>query len=206
MPIMSAADTEHIAIRAESVPGTLFATMCYCHDSPTIDEKPLQDAILAAINSVMSRKEVLIGQIADAMRMELAPNGAGDVSLGDLDRMIEAQEKKFGEMFASVQSNQDFMARADEFRAINEELASLKSKKALLLERQSKDIAANWRVDEAVELLNTGTPALTEWNEGMIRQLVETVKVISKEKLLVTLQGGIQIEQNIGTTTSKTAS
>ena len=178
----------------------------YCHDSPTIDEKPLQDAILAAINSVMSRKEVLIGQIADAMRMELAPNGAGDVSLGDLDRMIEAQEKKFGEMFASVQSNQDFMARADEFRAINEELASLKSKKALLLERQSKDIAANWRVDEAVELLNTGTPALTEWNEGMIRQLVETVKVISKEKLLVTLQGGIQIEQNIGTTTSKTAS
>lgn len=62
----------------------------YCHDSPTIDEKPLQDAILVAINSVMSRKEVLIGKIADAMRMELAPNGAGDVSIGDLDRMINS--------------------------------------------------------------------------------------------------------------------
>ena len=67
----------------------------YCHDSPTIDEKPLQDAILVAINSVMSRKEVLIGQIADAMRMELAPNGAGDVSIGNLDRMIEAQERRY---------------------------------------------------------------------------------------------------------------
>lgn len=64
----------------------------------------------------------------------------------------------------------------------------------------------NWRVDEAVELLNTGTPELTEWNESMIRQLVETVKIVSKEKILLTLQGGIQIEQNIGTTTSKTAS
>lgn len=170
----------------------------YCHEAPTIDEKPLQDAILTAINSVMSRKDVLIGQIADAMRMELLPTNSDGVSLSDLDRMIEAQERRFGELFASVQSNQDFMARADEFKAINDELSALKSRKSLLLEQQSRDSAANWRVDEAVELLNGGTAELTEWDESVIRQLVETVKVISKEKILVTLQGGIQIEQDMG--------
>ena len=169
----------------------------YCHEAPTLDEKPLQDAILAAINSVMSRKDVLIGQIADAMRMELLPNGEDGVSVGDLDRMIETQERRFGELFASVQSNQDFMARADEFKAINDELTALKSRKALLLEQQSRDSAANWRVDEAVELMSGGTAELTEWDESVIRQLVETVKVISKEKILVTLQGGIQIEQDM---------
>ena len=169
----------------------------YCHEAPTLDEKPLQDAILASINSVMSRKDVLIGQIADAMRMELLPNGEDGVSLGDLDRMIEAQERRFGELFASVQSNQDFMARAEEFKSINDELSALKSRKALLLEQQSRDSAANWRVDEAVELLSEGTAELTEWDESVIRQLVETVKVISKEKILVTLQGGIQIEQDM---------
>ena len=169
----------------------------YCHEAPTIDEKPLQDAILAAINSVMSRKDILIGQIADAMRMELLPSGEDGVSLGDLDRMIEAQERRFGELFASVQSNQDFMAHADEFKAINDELSALKSRKALLLERQIRDSAANWRVDEAVELLSEGTAELTEWDESVIRQLVETVKIISKEKILVTLQGGIEIEQDV---------
>lgn len=169
----------------------------YCHEAPTLDEKPLQDAILAAINSVMSRKDVLIGQIADAMRMELLPSGGDGVSLGDLDRMIEAQERRFGELFASVQSNQDFMARADEFRAVNDELSALKSRKALLLEQQSRDSAANWRVDEAAELLSEGTAELTEWDESVIRQLVETVKVISKEQILVTMQGGIQIEQDM---------
>ena len=169
----------------------------YCHEAPTLDEKPLQDAILAAINSVMSRKDVLIGQIADAMRMELLPSGGDGVSLGDLDRMIEAQERRFGELFTSVQSNQDFMAHADEFKAINDELSALKSRKALLLEQRSRDSAANWRVDEAVGLLSEGTAELTEWDESVIRQLVETVKVISKEKILVTLQGGIQIEQDM---------
>ena len=66
------------------------------------------------------------------------------------------------------------------------------------LEQQSRDSAANWRVDEAVELLSGGTAELTEWDESVIRQLVETVKVISKEKILVTLQGGIEVEQQFG--------
>ena len=55
----------------------------------------MQDAILAAINSVMSRKEVLIEQIADAMRMELLPNDGTGMSVGDIDRLIGAQEQKF---------------------------------------------------------------------------------------------------------------
>ena len=169
----------------------------YCHNSPTLDEKPLQDAILAAINSVMSRKEALVDQITDSVRMELLPSDGSGISLGDIDRLIKAQEQKFEELFASVKSNQDFMAHADEFKAINEELSSLKEKRAMLVEVQAKDAAALWRVDHAMELLETGTPELTEWNEEIIRQLVDTVKVISKEKILVILRGGVQIEQDM---------
>ena len=157
----------------------------------------MQDAILAAINSVMSRKEALVGQIADSLRMELLPGDGSGVSLGDIDRLIKTQEQKFEELFASVRGNQDFMARADEFKAINEELSKLKEKRAMLMEVQAKDAASLWRVDHAMELLETGTSKLTEWDEGIIRQLVDTVKVISKEKILVILRGGIQIEQDM---------
>ena len=119
------------------------------------------------------------------------------MSIGDIDRMIKKEESRFGELFASVKTNQDFMARADEFKVINETLASLKSRRATLLERMNKDSAASWRMDEAIGLLNVGTAELTEWDEGTIRQLVDTVKIISKEKILVTLQGGIEIEQDM---------
>ena len=64
------------------------------------------------------------------------------------------------------------------------------------MEYQNRDAAANWRVDEAVELLNAETPDLSVWDEATIRQLVETVKVLSSEKILVILQGGIEIEQD----------
>lgn len=45
--------------------------------------------------------------------------------------------------------------------------------------------------------MNAGTAKLTTWDESVIRQLVETVKILSREKILVILQDGIQIEQSM---------
>lgn len=89
------------------------------------------------------------------------------------------------------------MNRADEFKVINEELAALKARRARLLETQQKNSALNWRIDDAIHLLNAGTSSVAEWDESIIRQLVDTVKVVSKEKIVVTLSGGIQIEQDM---------
>ena len=63
----------------------------YCHDSPTLREEPLQAAILAAINTVMSQQEALVGQIEGAMRMELIPF-PGAMSISDIDRRLEELE------------------------------------------------------------------------------------------------------------------
>ena len=38
---------------------------------------------------------------------------------------------------------------------------------------------------------------IAEWEESTIRQLVDMVKVVSKEKIIVCLRGGVQIEQEI---------
>ena len=45
----------------------------YCKESPTLDETPLQQAVLAAINASMSGRKVLADQLVDAMEQELAP-------------------------------------------------------------------------------------------------------------------------------------
>lgn len=38
---------------------------------------------------------------------------------------------------------------------------------------------------------------ISEWDEALIRQLVDTVKVHSAEKITVFLRGGVQIEQSM---------
>ncbi|MBQ6235267.1 MAG: hypothetical protein IJK54_05070, partial [Clostridia bacterium] len=38
--------------------------------------------------------DALVGQIADAMRMELLPSGGETLSIGDIERLIEKEEKR----------------------------------------------------------------------------------------------------------------
>lgn len=53
-----------------------------------------------------------------------------------------------------------------------------------------------WIQDAAQTLENT-SPHITEWDESALRQLVETVKVLSKDEIAITLKGGIEICQKI---------
>ncbi len=89
------------------------------------------------------------------------------------------------------------MKHAAEFKRISDDMAALKEQRASLLERQNNDSAASRRIADAVNFLSTSSAAITEWNEGDIRQLVDTVKVLSENRIRVYFQGGIEIEQEL---------
>ena len=168
----------------------------YCHKSPTIYEVPLKSAILDAINSVMSGKKVLIQQIEDAMRMELIPFPGGAMSAGDIERKIKELEAEFQALFEEAQKEPGgYMKYTEEFQRITNDIAELKNKKSLLMEKQQSDSAANKRIQDAVRLLNNSSAEVTEWDEGMIRQLVDYVKVLAEDRVLICLRGGIEVER-----------
>ena len=170
----------------------------YCHESPTLLEGPLQAAILAALSSVMSQKDVLVGQIEDAMRMELAPIPGETMSLSDIDRRLGELEREFKALFQTSKEDGGYLGHADSFQRITEEMGALKGKKAFLLAQQEGSSAASRRIRDAVDILEAGDPRFTEWNESDIRQLVDTVVVLSADRIRVCLRGGMEIEQTIG--------
>lgn len=53
------------------------------------------------------------------------------------------------------------------------------------------------RIKRAVEFMENSSAEITEWEESMIRQLVDWVKIISAEEILVCLHGGIEIKQKM---------
>ena len=170
----------------------------YCKQSPTLYEKPLQRAILAVLNSVMSKKEALAGQITDAMRMELLSLPGGTMSMTDIDRRLAELEQEFQSVFQQSREKPDgFMEYAQTFQRINEEAARLKEQRQYLLDQQQIDSAANGRIAHAMDVLNSSVAEITEWDESMIRQLVDTVTVLSEDRIRVRLYGGIELEQEL---------
>ncbi len=169
----------------------------YCHDSPTLDEEPLQRAILAAINSAMSRKSALIQQITSAMELELAPIPGESMSLADIERRLEELSSQTRSLVAKAAQAEDASDYTAPLRAIMDEAAALKERRAVIEEQRKNNSQAIRRIEDAADALEQASAHITQWDEPLIRQLVDTVKVVSADKIIVYLRGGIEIEQEL---------
>lgn len=169
----------------------------YCPDSPTIDEDKLQKAILAAINSAMSEKDVLIKQITGAMELELAVVGGSSMSMADIERRLAELGAEFEMLLGKTTESRSPEAHVEKFKAIADEMALLKEKRMAIEESRRQNVAANRRIEDATNAMNETSAQITEWDETLVRQLIESVKILSTTHIAVTLRGGRVYAQKI---------
>lgn len=169
----------------------------YCHHSPTLDEAPLQRAILAAINSAMSNKDHLIRQLQSAMELELAPMPGDHMSLADIEQRLQELGEQVREIVAKAAATKEVQVHAPLLKEIADEMDALKKKRALIESQRQTHEHAFRRIEIATDAMEQTSTNISEWDEALIRQLVDTVKVYSAEKITVYLRGGIEIQQNL---------
>ena len=166
-----------------------------CHNSPTLKEEPLQRAILAALNAAMADKDSLVQQITDVMETELLPVSGGNMSLGGIKRRLNTLERQFQDLLEKAAA--DPSTYGNQFKEILDEQTRLKKKRSAILADNEAQDEASRRLKTAAEILKDTSPYITEWNEGLIRQLVTQVKVLSKNEIAVTMKGGIEVRERI---------
>ena len=169
----------------------------YCHNSPTLDEEPLQRAILAAINKAMGQKDTLAWKVIRAMEKDISPIPGEEMSLADIEKRLEEIDQEVGQLIAKAANEGKTTTCRERLRDLLEETTTLKRKRAYLQEQREKDSAAARRIDAVATAMEQLPAELTQWEESTIRQLVDTVKVLSKDKILVCLRCGAEIEQEI---------
>ena len=167
----------------------------YCHSSPTLDEAPLQQAIIAALNTVLPDLDGRIRQITEALEAEVIPFPGSGMSLGDIDRRLTELEAQFQRLLEKAAD--DPIAYGDQFKEILDEQTALKELRATILAENKKHAEADRRIRDAAGMLENAVPHIAEWDESAIRQLVAQVKVLSKNEISVTLKSGIEIRQSI---------
>lgn len=167
----------------------------YCKHSPTLDEKPLQQAILAAVNTVMGRKDELIDDVADAMAQEMAPAPGEVMSLADIDRAIEGLSTQFDQLMKETGGEENVMDHVGRFQEITNQLSALKERRRHILDLREENDHMTRQLRRAEMVMESTSAEVTEWSENIIHQLVEEVKVLDRNRLLVRFKGGIEVEQ-----------
>ena len=168
----------------------------YCHNSPTVDEARLQSAILAALNSAMSEKKVLINQIAGAMEIEMLPAHDASMSIAGINARLAALAKEFQTLSDKAAGDFGSEAYTEDFRSLAEEMAALKEKRKSI-EAKRDGSEPDRRIKQALDYMEEHSPAITEWDETAIRQLVDWVRILSSEEILVCLHGGLEVRQKM---------
>ena len=169
----------------------------YCHDSPTLDEEPLHRAVLAAINSTVKDKNNIVYNLKAAMEKELAPAAGQQLSLSEIDNQLEQLNIEFSKVLAEASESGDQAAYSDRFRDIMQHQTELKAQRNEIQRMLAESGKAAAHIEQCRQAAETTPSAITEWDEALIRQVVESVTVETGSEIIVALKSGASIHQEL---------
>ena len=166
----------------------------YCHNSPTLEESRIQAAIVNAIQKFAQQDPQLLKNLKAHIERGINDAVREDDSL-DIQLRLAVVEKEINELFNMI--SVDTIESFDEKKA--EELLAEKNKLQAesdrLAELNQKDKNKQSRIAEIMELLDGIKNRTMEYDDRLVKQIIEAVIVESKEKIKVIFIGGYEIEQ-----------
>lgn len=168
----------------------------YCKESPTIHEEPLHRGIIQAINEYHGCAE----EIAAILR-----SGAKDVIAGQAQDDISAIENRLSEIDNArsdmvnliVSGAVDIDALNDEFQKLHEEEETLTERLQLMKEENTLTAQTQAQVQSAISEIQSETFMLEEFDEVVVRTLLECARVIDKTHVQIIFKGGFETEVEI---------
>ncbi len=168
----------------------------YCHHSPTMEEAVLQEAIMTAIMRTAKESADVLGALKLHIGMGLKVEDTEDRSL-DIQIRIAEIDAEFKTMLQAIAT--DTVEDFDDQRAteLMNEKSSLEQQLAQYSNAQQEKENAKSRLDEIFTILDGLENHPMEYDDRLVRQVLECVVVESKERIKVIFAGGLEVEQAI---------
>lgn len=170
----------------------------YCKDSPTIFEDKLKEAIVRAVNKFNDQdnatyKALMRATIGEALGLNSDPE---EVDM--LERKIEALNNKMLALVnESVASGEGIEAHESEFMSLSQELELLKQRIATIQESAAADSGEQDRLEQIQAIISERENHRMEYDDSIVRQMIECIKVYPGGKLEIIFGGGYLVEETV---------
>jgi hypothetical protein len=163
----------------------------FCKQSPTLDEIELHATIMEVLSEVVAR-ENLTSTLDNCVIAAQNTNPQTAAYLAAKRRVAEL-DVKFNELLKIPVNDED----ADYFANKCAEIMSERSENEAIICEYEADTKNSQQSENSVKLFASETFAVTEYDESLVRQLIDTIRVQEGGKLQFTLKGGEQIDKQI---------
>lgn len=170
----------------------------YCSDSPTIMEDKLQEAIVRAVNKFNEQDNATYKALMRATISEALGLNGDPEEVDMLERKIEALNNKMLALVnESVSSGDGIEAHESEFMTLSQETELLKQRIAAIQESTAKDNGEQNRLEQIQAIIAERESKCMEYDDSIVRQMVECIKVYPSGKLEIIFGGGYLVEESV---------
>lgn len=168
----------------------------YCADSITVDEQALQRAIVRALNRFNIEDEsTYLMLMKSTIGEAIGINGSSD-EIDLLERRIDALNKRMLDLVTlSVQEDSDAEDYEDEFKNISMQIEQLSGRITAIRESESEDGELQVRIKEIQDTIDKRKENKDTYDDSIVRQMVECIKVYHDGRLQIILGGGYELEE-----------
>ena len=166
-----------------------------CHCSPTVNEQPLHRAIVSAINDFCEVKDDVAKVLRESITEVLDPNLNGSVQaaqqrIDELAHNIDELIKLATVPETASTAMADIEKFSEEMKTLREFIETEKTKQ-MTAQRGSAEL------DAVIERLENEDFTITEYDDVVVRQLIEKVTVMDKNTINVTFKGGFEVRKEL---------
>ena len=171
-----------------------------CHESPTLKEEVIQEAIMGKLHSLSIDQEeenFLNGVKEDILRAAKVVGGA--CTEEEIDKTIEElrdQLMDYVGMAAREHGGENWYS--DRMRKLGLQISELKKRRESIREQEKIRDEYEYLDQEVSRIIcETGGTSGAEFDNIFIRQIVREIRVISKNKLQIQLRTGMMLDVNL---------
>lgn len=167
----------------------------YCKDSPSIEESVLHNAIAEAITKKAQMEKADVARILRHIKIYQNSQDTSNI-LAKQERLKTIQEhiNRLTDMDSEAAQNGDFDTQ---FESLYAELYAIKDELNEIEKSKSKLETVDNSIEEMTAIMQGLKNHPVEYNDLVVRQLIECIKVISKDTLHIYFKDGIKIEAKI---------
>ena len=168
----------------------------YCHNSPTIDEDVLQKAIMSAIQKLALQNADISKSLKNIILIGLA-NGAEDNKSVEIQIKLAEIELKVKDILNLITVDTVDEFNEEEIQKLLIEKNRLQTELNQIEEMKQKRKNLKSRVNDIYSVIDGLKNRTMEYDDNLVRQLLEAVIVESNEKIKIVFVGGLSTEQDL---------
>lgn len=169
----------------------------YCKHSPTLKEDVLNEAVMTAINSVVENRGDFVGAFRENVIQVIGSYSTKNVPTEYDEQITKLQ----GEMLTLIEDNAKMGSITEDFdeqyQRIAEHIKELKQKKLDSIREQKRAANFQQRVSDMDTCLKKVSCAVHEFDDDLVRRLLQGIKVINEDTLEIQFKSGIVMKQKV---------